>query len=51
VDARVALAGFTDHPFGFAAIGEVHVYESRLGGEGSTYLLRSRSALGATASN
>jgi len=28
-----------------SAIEEVHVYESRLGGEGSTYVLRSRAAL------
>jgi 2'-5' RNA ligase len=51
VDARRALAGLAGHAFGSATVGEVHIYESRLGSEGSTYVLRSRSALGATASN
>ena len=31
--------------FGGTTVEEVHVYESRLGGEGSTYVLRSRAAL------
>jgi RNA 2',3'-cyclic 3'-phosphodiesterase len=49
VDVRAALdafAGRNDQSFGGTTVGEVHVYESRLGGEGSTYVLRSRAALG-----
>jgi 2'-5' RNA ligase len=45
VDARGALDAFADRDFGGTTVGEVHVYESRLGGEGSTYVLRSRAAL------
>jgi 2'-5' RNA ligase len=49
VDARAALARWTDRAFGGVAVDEVHVYESRLGGEGSTYVLRHRARLGARA--
>jgi RNA 2',3'-cyclic 3'-phosphodiesterase len=45
VDARQALDRFVRHEFGATTVEEVHVYESRLGGEGSTYVLRSRAAL------
>jgi 2'-5' RNA ligase len=49
VDARAALAPFAERAFGAAAVGEVVVYESRLGGgpdnAGSSYVLRSRAAL------
>ena len=45
VDARRALDGFADRAFGATTVEAVHVYESRLGGEGSTYVLRSRAAL------
>jgi 2'-5' RNA ligase len=44
VDARAALAPWTERVFGAVPVDEVHVYESRLGGEGSTYVLRSRAA-------
>ena len=45
VDARTALDAFAGRAFGAATVEEVHVYESRLGGDGSTYVLRSRAAL------
>jgi 2'-5' RNA ligase len=45
VDARRALDAFAGSDFGGTTVEEVHVYESRLGGEGSTYFLRSRAAL------
>jgi len=48
VDARAALAPFADRGFGPVAetrIDELHLYESRLGGGGSTYILRSKAAL------
>jgi len=45
VDARAALASYGDRRFGSADVTEVHLYESRLGGEGSTYVLRSRAGL------
>jgi 2'-5' RNA ligase len=48
VDARAALAPWTDRVFGAVTVEEVHVYESQLGGEGSTYVLRSRASLGAS---
>jgi len=47
VDARTALDAFAGRSFGATTVEEVHVYESRLGGEGSTYVLRSRAALAA----
>jgi 2'-5' RNA ligase len=49
VDARAALAPRTDLPVGIAVVDEVHVYESQLGGEGSTYVLRRGARLGARA--
>ena len=45
VDARAALAQFGDRTFGRAAVEEIHLYESQLGRDGSTYVLRSRAAL------
>jgi 2'-5' RNA ligase len=45
VDARAALEAYAGREFGGTTVGEVHIYESRLGGEGSTYVLRSRAAL------
>jgi len=45
VDVRAALDAFAGRAFGATTVEEVHVYESRLGGEGSTYVLRSRAAL------
>jgi 2'-5' RNA ligase len=45
VDARAALDAFAGRAFGGTAVEEVHVYESHLGGEGSTYVLRARAAL------
>jgi 2'-5' RNA ligase len=51
VDARAALAAFAARDFGGTVVHEVHVYESRLGGEGSTYVLRSRAELGPAISN
>ncbi len=49
VDARGALAGLSERPFGGATVDELLVYESRLGGgpehAGSTYVLRHRAAL------
>ena len=45
VDARAALDAFATRTFGGTTVEEVHIYESRLGGEGSTYVLRSRAAL------
>jgi 2'-5' RNA ligase len=44
-DARRALAGFADRAFGTVEVTELHLYESQLGGDGSTYILRSRAAL------
>lgn len=45
VDARAALDAFAGRDFGGTIVEAVHLYESRLGGEGSTYVLRSRAAL------
>lgn len=45
-DAREALRPFAAHAFGDVAVGQVAVYESRLGREGSTYVLRCRAPLG-----
>jgi 2'-5' RNA ligase len=46
VDAGAALARFGSRAFGSVEISELHLYESRLGRDGSTYILRSRAALG-----
>jgi 2'-5' RNA ligase len=48
VDVRQALAPWADRAFGDVTVGEVSVYESRLGrgGEGSTYILRCQAPLG-----
>jgi RNA 2',3'-cyclic 3'-phosphodiesterase len=45
VDARVALAPFEKRAFGAAPVDEALVLESRLGGDGSTYVLRHSAAL------
>jgi 2'-5' RNA ligase len=47
VDARAALAPLSSLSFGNVQLDEIHVYESQLGGEGSTYALRCRAPLGA----
>jgi 2'-5' RNA ligase len=51
VDARAALAPFGERAFGAASVDEALVFESRLGGSGSTYILRHKAALGSHASN
>ena len=48
VDARAALAAWADRGFGAAPVDEVHLYESQLGKDASTYVLRSRVSLGRT---
>ena len=45
VDARRALDGWRGHRFGRVAVTAVHLYESQLGGGGSTYVLRGRAPL------
>jgi 2'-5' RNA ligase len=49
-DARAALTRFADRAFGEVTVDELRLYESRLGGGpdhlGSTYILRSKAALG-----
>ena len=49
VDLRAALEGDADRAFGRVSVDEVHVYESQLEREGSTYVLRHRAPLGARA--
>jgi 2'-5' RNA ligase len=49
VDARDALARRAGRAFGVMPVDEVHLYESQLGGEGSTYVLRHRAPLNARA--
>jgi 2'-5' RNA ligase len=51
VDARGALGPFAGRLFGAVTVDEVHLYESRLGKDGSTYVLRSRAPLGPSDSN
>lgn len=51
VDARAALAPWSKHGFGIVQLDEVHVYESQLGGEGSTYVLRYRATLAPLGTN
>src|SRR6185369_6533343 len=49
VDARLALGPWSEHGFGEVWVNEVHLYESILGGDGSTYVLRGMATLeGAT---
>ena len=49
VDARAVLQPWADHGFGEIWVNEVHLYESILGGDGSTYVLRGMATLeGAT---
>jgi 2'-5' RNA ligase len=45
VDARAALDAFVNREFGSIVADEIRVYESQLGGEGSTYVLRHTAAL------
>ena len=49
VDARSALAawGARSRDLGTFTVDAIHIYESRLGGDGSTYVLRGRAPLGA----
>jgi len=49
VDARAVLERDVDRAFGRVMVDVVHVYESHLGREGSTYVLRHRAPLGARA--
>jgi 2'-5' RNA ligase len=51
IDARRALEAWRERRFGRVSVDAVHVYESRLGGEGSTYVLRARALLGRSDSN
>jgi 2'-5' RNA ligase len=51
VDARAALAPFDGRGFGAATVEEAQVLESQLGGDGSTYVLRHRAALGSQIQN
>jgi 2'-5' RNA ligase len=51
VDARAALAPFETRAFGAASVDEALVFESQLGGDGSTYVLRHRAALGSKIQN
>lgn len=44
-DARRALDRFAERAFGQVEVTELHLYESQPGGDGSTYVLRSRAAL------
>jgi RNA 2',3'-cyclic 3'-phosphodiesterase len=45
VDARPVLARLADTTFGSATVAEVHLYESRLGRQGSTYTILGRGPL------
>jgi 2'-5' RNA ligase len=45
VDARAALDARTDRRFGTVPVDEIHLYESQLGADGSTYILRHRAEL------
>ena len=47
VDARRALEPWRAHSFGTLTVAALHLYESQLGGEGSTYVLRGRAPLAA----
>jgi RNA 2',3'-cyclic 3'-phosphodiesterase len=51
VDARAALASLGERAFGAASVDEVCVFESQLGGDGSTYILRHTAALGSKIRN
>lgn len=51
VDARAALDAFVQREFGSLVADEVRVYESQLGGDGSTYILRHTAALGSKVQN
>lgn len=48
IDARPALSPWREQVFGAFTVTALHVYESRLGGSGSTYVLRGRAPFGAT---
>jgi 2'-5' RNA ligase len=45
LDAHAVLDGWADRRFGTIPVQELHVYESQLGSEGSTYILRHRAEL------
>jgi 2'-5' RNA ligase len=45
LDASTVLEGWADRCFGTIPVQEIHVYESQLGSEGSTYILRHRAEL------
>jgi 2'-5' RNA ligase len=45
VDVRGAFERWRTHAFGTLTVTALHVYESRLGGAGSTYVLRGRAPL------
>jgi 2'-5' RNA ligase len=47
IDARPALEPWRAQVFGAFTVTALHVYESRLGGAGSTYVLRGRAPFGA----
>jgi 2'-5' RNA ligase len=51
VDARAALAPWSERGFGTVRLDEVHVYESQLGRDGSMYVLRSRATLAPLGAN
>jgi 2'-5' RNA ligase len=51
VDARAALAPLEQRAFGAASVDEALVFESQLGGDGSTYVLRHTAALGSKIQN
>jgi 2'-5' RNA ligase len=46
IDARRALSPWRARQLGSFTVAELHVYESILGGAGSTYVLRGRAPLG-----
>jgi 2'-5' RNA ligase len=45
IDARAVLEAWADRRFGAVPVDEIQIYESQLGAEGSTYILRHRSGL------
>jgi hypothetical protein len=47
VDARGVFQPWRTHRFGTVSVAALHIYESQLGGQGSTYVLRGRAPLGA----
>lgn len=47
IDAGAVLDAWADRRFGTVAVDQIHVYESQLSAEGSTYVLRHRAELAA----